>query len=82
MASALVGNEWSASRPGRFTPRERSLGVQWTGASLDYMNDNTVPSRYTDCATAATTVSNTNTGWPKSRPGRCGEETILDRSRI
>jgi hypothetical protein len=24
LASALVGGEWSASRPGRFTPRERA----------------------------------------------------------
>jgi hypothetical protein len=24
MTSALVGGEWSASRPGRFTPKERA----------------------------------------------------------
>jgi len=23
--------EWSASRPGRFTPRERAPGIHWTG---------------------------------------------------
>jgi hypothetical protein len=27
--SALDGSEWSASRPGRFTPRERDPGTQW-----------------------------------------------------
>jgi hypothetical protein len=26
---ALVGGEWSASRPGRFTPRERAPGTHW-----------------------------------------------------
>jgi hypothetical protein len=38
---ALVGGEWSASRPGRFTPGERACGTHWVGgwvgprASLD-----------------------------------------------
>jgi hypothetical protein len=27
--SALVGGEWSASRPGRFTPVERAPSTQW-----------------------------------------------------
>jgi hypothetical protein len=27
---ALVGGEWSASRPGRFTPRGKSHEVGWT----------------------------------------------------
>jgi hypothetical protein len=27
--SALVGGEWSASRPGRFIPGERALGTHW-----------------------------------------------------
>jgi hypothetical protein len=27
LASALRGGEWSASRPGRFTPRERAPGT-------------------------------------------------------
>jgi hypothetical protein len=31
MTSALVGGEWSASRPGRFTPRERAHGTHWIG---------------------------------------------------
>jgi hypothetical protein len=28
---ALDGGEWSASRPGRFTPRERAPGTHWIG---------------------------------------------------
>jgi hypothetical protein len=31
LASALVGGEWSASRPGRFTPGERAPGTHWIG---------------------------------------------------
>jgi hypothetical protein len=31
LASALVGGEWSASRPCRFTPGERAPGTQWIG---------------------------------------------------
>jgi hypothetical protein len=31
LTSALVGREWSASRHGRFTPRERAPGTQWIG---------------------------------------------------
>jgi hypothetical protein len=31
LASALVGSEWSASRPGRFSPGERAPGPQWIG---------------------------------------------------
>jgi hypothetical protein len=43
LISALVGGEWPASRPGRFTPGERSAGTHWIGslegtrASLDDM---------------------------------------------
>jgi hypothetical protein len=29
--SALVGGEWSVSRPGRFTPEERTPGTHWVG---------------------------------------------------
>jgi hypothetical protein len=29
LTSALALGEWSASRPGRFTPGERALGTQW-----------------------------------------------------
>jgi hypothetical protein len=41
LTSALVGGEWSVSRPGRFTPGERTPGTHWIGgwvspiASLD-----------------------------------------------
>jgi hypothetical protein len=31
LTSALDGGEWSASRPGRFTPRERAPGTYWVG---------------------------------------------------
>jgi hypothetical protein len=31
LTAALVGGEWSASRPGRFTSRERALGTHLTG---------------------------------------------------
>jgi hypothetical protein len=31
LTSALVGGEWSASHPGRFTPVERAPGTHWTG---------------------------------------------------
>jgi hypothetical protein len=31
LSSALDGGEWSASRPGRFTPRERAPGTHCIG---------------------------------------------------
>jgi hypothetical protein len=31
LTSALGGGEWSASRPGRFTPGERALRTHWIG---------------------------------------------------
>jgi hypothetical protein len=31
LTSALDGGEWSASRPGRFSPRERAPGTHWIG---------------------------------------------------
>jgi hypothetical protein len=31
LTSALDVGEWSASRPGRFTPRERAPGTHWIG---------------------------------------------------
>jgi hypothetical protein len=31
LTSALDGGQWSASRPGRFTPRESALGTYWIG---------------------------------------------------
>jgi hypothetical protein len=32
LTSVLVGGEWSALRPGRFTPEEETLGVHWKGS--------------------------------------------------
>jgi hypothetical protein len=31
LTSALDGDEWSASHPGRFTPKERASGTHWIG---------------------------------------------------
>jgi hypothetical protein len=31
LTSVLVGGEWTASRPGRFTPEERAPGTHWIG---------------------------------------------------
>jgi hypothetical protein len=33
-ASALDGGEWSVSRPGRLTHRERVPGTHWTGGGV------------------------------------------------
>jgi hypothetical protein len=35
LTSALVGGEWSALRPGRFTPGERAPGTHWIGGWVD-----------------------------------------------
>jgi hypothetical protein len=35
LTSALVGGEWSTSRPGRFTPGKRAPGTDWIGGSVD-----------------------------------------------
>jgi hypothetical protein len=35
LTSALVGGEWSVSRPRRFTPRERAPGTHWLGGWMD-----------------------------------------------
>jgi hypothetical protein len=48
--SALDGGEWSASRPGRFIPRERATGTHWIGgwvgprAILDAVVKRKIPS--------------------------------------
>jgi hypothetical protein len=34
LTSALVGDEWSASSPGRFTPGERVPRTQWIGGCV------------------------------------------------
>jgi hypothetical protein len=33
--SAVIGSEWSASRPGRFSPGERVPGTHWIGCWVD-----------------------------------------------
>jgi hypothetical protein len=35
LTSALVGGEWSTSRPRRFTPGERPPGTHWIGGRVD-----------------------------------------------
>jgi hypothetical protein len=32
LTSALVGDEWSAPRPGRFIPGEKALSTHWIGS--------------------------------------------------
>jgi len=32
---ALDGEEWSASRPGRFIPRGKNVGTHWIGCWVD-----------------------------------------------
>jgi hypothetical protein len=50
LTSALDGDEWSASRPGRFIPRERVPGTHWIGgwvgprAVLDAVVKRKIPS--------------------------------------
>jgi hypothetical protein len=35
LTSAVVGGEWSTSRPGRFTPGERAPSTHWIGGWVD-----------------------------------------------
>jgi hypothetical protein len=35
LTSALVGGEWSASRPCRFTPGERAPVIHWIGGCVN-----------------------------------------------
>jgi hypothetical protein len=35
LTSALVGGEWSGSRPSRYTPGERAPGTHWIGGLVD-----------------------------------------------
>jgi hypothetical protein len=50
LTSALDGVEWSASRPGRFTPKERTPATHWIGgwvgprAGLDAVVKRKIPS--------------------------------------
>jgi hypothetical protein len=34
LTSPRDGGEWSGSRPGRFTPGERTLGTPWIGSQM------------------------------------------------
>jgi hypothetical protein len=40
LTSALDEGDWSASRPGRFTPRERAPVIHWIG---DWVGSRAVP---------------------------------------
>jgi hypothetical protein len=35
LTSELIGDEWSASRAGRFNPGERAPGIHWIGGWMD-----------------------------------------------
>jgi hypothetical protein len=35
LTSALAGNQWPVSRPGRFTPGERASGTHWIEGWVD-----------------------------------------------
>jgi hypothetical protein len=54
LISALLGDEWSASCPGRFTPEERSSATHWVGyclgprTGLDYVKRGENICRYRD----------------------------------
>jgi hypothetical protein len=54
LSSALGGGEWSASRPDRFTLKERTPGTHWIGgwvgprAGLDTEVRRKIPSPYRD----------------------------------
>jgi hypothetical protein len=51
LTSAPSGGEWSASRPGRFTTRERAPGTHWIGgprASLDTVVKIKIPGPFQD----------------------------------
>jgi hypothetical protein len=45
LTSALVGGEWSASRPGRFTSWERAPGTRWVGGWVAPSSDLDVDKR-------------------------------------
>jgi hypothetical protein len=36
LTSAFAGGEWSASRPGRFTPGEKAPGTLWIGGWVSH----------------------------------------------
>jgi hypothetical protein len=72
LTSALDGGEWSASRPGRFTPKERATGMHLMGgwvvpkAGLDAVEKRKIPSllRYSKPRTPIVqSVAQRYTGW-------------------
>jgi hypothetical protein len=36
LTSAVDGGEWSASRPGRFTPGQKAPGINWIGGCVGF----------------------------------------------
>jgi hypothetical protein len=56
LTSALDGGEWSASRLGRFTPGERTVGNHWVGDWVSSEAAWTLLSAYKSCP------------WPDSNP--------------
>jgi hypothetical protein len=73
LTSALERGEWSASRPGRFTPRETDPGTHWIGswvgpsARLDTVSKGKIPSPRQDSNpdhTIVQPVVSRYTDWP------------------
>jgi hypothetical protein len=68
-SSALYGREWSASRPGRFTPRETAPDTHciwdWVGprADLDAVEKRTISSPARNCIPAFQAVARHYTDW-------------------
>jgi hypothetical protein len=62
LTSALDGEEWSASRPGRFTSRERAPATPWIGgwvgprAVVDAMVKRKIPSPHRESKPRTPTV--------------------------
>jgi hypothetical protein len=76
LTSALDGGHWSASRPGRFTPRERAPGTHWIGGSvgpravLDAVVNRKIPSPHRE--------SNPRTPTVQPVDQRCTDWAITD----
>jgi hypothetical protein len=72
LTSAIDGGEWSASRPGRFTPKERAPGTHWIGgwvgprAVLDVVVKRKIPSPHRESnhrTPIVQPVAQRNTDW-------------------
>jgi hypothetical protein len=78
LTPALDGGEWSASRPSRFTPRERAPGTNWIGscvdprAGLDAVVKRKFPSPYRDSSPRSSSPQPSAVRWviPAPRPVR------------